>query len=192
MKNRESEFAGFEVMSPEGDLRSTIRNIPDYPKQGIMFRDITTLLGNARAFRRAVDELVQPWAGSKIDKVAGIEARGFILGGAVAHQVSAGFVPIRKKGKLPHTTVRIAYSLEYGIDEMEMHDDAVGKGERVILVDDLIATGGTAEGAVKLLRQMGAEVLAACFVIDLPELGGADKLRKMDVPVRTLISFDGH
>ena len=179
-------------MSLEGDLKSTIRNIPDYPKKGIMFRDITTLLGNARAFRRAVDELVQPWAGSKIDKVAGIEARGFILGGAVAHQVSAGFVPIRKKGKLPHTTVRIAYSLEYGIDEMEMHEDAVQKGDRVILVDDLIATGGTAEGAVKLLRQMGAEVLAACFVIDLPELGGADKLRKMDVPVRTLISFEGH
>jgi adenine phosphoribosyltransferase len=187
-------LAGIEgiKMSLEGDLRSTIRNIPDYPKKGIMFRDITTLLGDARAFRRAVDELVQPWAGSKIDKVAGIEARGFILGGAVAHQVSAGFVPIRKKGKLPHTTVRIAYSLEYGIDEMEMHEDAVKKGERVILVDDLIATGGTAEGAVKLLRQMGAEVLAACFVIDLPELGGADKLRKMDVPVRTLISFEGH
>jgi adenine phosphoribosyltransferase len=179
-------------MSFEGDLRATVRNIPDYPKKGIMFRDITTLLGDARAFRRAVDEMVQPWAGSKIDKVAGIEARGFILGGAVAHQVSAGFVPIRKKGKLPHTTVRIAYSLEYGIDEMEMHEDAVKKGERVIVVDDLIATGGTAEGAVKLLRQMGAEVLAACFVIDLPELGGADKLRKMDVPVRTLISFEGH
>ena len=179
-------------MSLETDLRSAIRNIPDYPKKGIMFRDITTLLGDARAFRRAVDEMVQPWAGSKIDKVAGIEARGFILGGAVAHQVSAGFVPIRKKGKLPHTTVRIAYSLEYGVDEMEMHDDAVKPGERVILVDDLIATGGTAEGAVKLLRQMGAEVLAACFVIDLPELGGADKLRKMNVPVRTLISFDGH
>ena len=142
---------------------------------GIMFRDITTLLGNARAFRRAVDELVQPWAGMKIDKVAGIEARGFILGGAVAHQVSAGFIPIRKKGKLPHKRVSIAYSLEYGLDEMEMHEDAVAKGERVILVDDLIATGGTAEGAVKLLQQMGADVLAACFIIDLPELGGADK-----------------
>ena len=176
----------------EFDLRSSIRTIPDYPKPGIMFRDITTLLGNARAFRRAVDELVQPWAGMKIDKVAGIEARGFILGGAVAHQVSAGFVPIRKKGKLPHTTVRIAYSLEYGLDEMEMHADAVNKGERVVLVDDLIATGGTAEGAVKLLRQMGAAVLAACFIIDLPELGGADKLRKLDVPVRTLIAFAGH
>ncbi len=176
----------------ESDLRAAIRTIPDYPKPGIMFRDITTLLGNARTFRRAVDELVQPWAGMKIDKVAGIEARGFILGGAVAHQVSAGFVPIRKKGKLPHTTVRIAYSLEYGIDEMEMHEDAVAAGERVILVDDLIATGGTAEGAIKLLRQMGANVLAACFIIDLPDLGGAAKLRKLDVPVRTLISFEGH
>jgi adenine phosphoribosyltransferase len=176
----------------ENDLRAMIRTIPDYPKPGIMFRDITTLLGDARAFRRAVDELVQPWAGMKIDKVAGIEARGFILGGAVAHQVSAGFIPIRKKGKLPHKRVSIAYSLEYGLDEMEVHEDAVTKGERVILVDDLIATGGTAEGAVKLMRQLGANVLAACFVIDLPELGGAEKLRKMDVPVRTLISFEGH
>src|SRR6202023_1031608 len=181
------------MVSPvlENDLKSAIRNIPDYPKPGIMFRDITTLLGNARAFRRAVDELVQPWAGSKIDKVAGVKARGFILGGGVAHQVSAGFVPIRKKGKLPHTTVRVAYSLEYGLDEMEMHEDAVERGERVILVDDLIATGGTAEGAVKLLRNMGAQVLAACFIIDLPDLGGADKLRRLDVPVRTLIAFDG-
>ena len=174
------------------DLRAAIRTIQDYPKPGIMFRDITTLLGDARAFRRAVDQLVHPWAGSKVDKVAGIEARGFILGGAVAHQVSAGFVPIRKKGKLPYETVRIAYSLEYGIDEMEMHKDAVAQGERVILVDDLIATGGTAEGAVKLLRNMGAEVLAACFVIDLPELGGAAKLRALGVPVRTLVSFEGH
>ncbi len=174
------------------DLRSTIRTIPDYPKPGIQFRDITTLLGNARAFRRAVDELVQPWAGSKIDKVAGIEARGFIIGGAIAHQVSAGFVPIRKKGKLPHDTVRIAYSLEYGIDEMEMHKDGVSKGERVILVDDLIATGGTAEGAVKLLQQRGAEVLAAVFIIDLPDLGGAAKIRKLGVPVRTLVQFEGH
>ena len=152
----------------ENDLQSSIRAIPDYPKPGIVFRDITTLLGNARAFRRAVDELVQPWAGMKIDKVAGIEARGFILGGAVAHQVSAGFVPIRKKGKLPHKRVSIDYSLEYGLDEIEMHEDAVEKGDRVIVVDDLIATGGTAEGAVKLLRQLGAQVLACCFIIDLP------------------------
>jgi adenine phosphoribosyltransferase len=179
-------------MTPEYDLKSTVRTIPDYPKPGIMFRDITTLLGDARAFRRAVDELVQPWAGSKIDKIAGIEARGFILGGALAHQVSAGFVPIRKRGKLPHATVRIAYSLEYGVDEMEMHVDAIHPGERVILIDDLIATGGTAEGAVKLLRQIGANVVAACFIIDLPELGGAAKLRAMDVSVRTLMTFEGH
>ncbi len=176
----------------ESDLKKAIRTIPDYPKPGIMFRDITTLLGDARAFRRAVDELVQPWAGSKIDKVAGIEARGFILGGAVAHQVSAGFVPIRKKGKLPHKRVSVTYALEYGTDEIEIHADALVKGEKVVLVDDLIATGGTAEAAVKLLRQLGAEVLAACFVIDLPELGGAEKLRKLNVPVRTLVSFEGH
>lgn len=173
-------------------LRDAIRTIPDYPKPGIMFRDITTLLGDARAFRQAVDALVQPWAGTKIDKVAGMEARGFILGGAVAHQLSAGFVPIRKKGKLPHTTVRIAYSLEYGIDEMEMHQDAVKPGERVILIDDLIATGGTAEGACKLLKQIGADVVAACFVIDLPDLGGAQKIRDMGVPVRSLLEFSGH
>jgi len=176
----------------ENDLKAAIRTIPDYPKPGIMFRDITTLLGNPRAFRRAVDELVQPWAGSKIDKIAGIEARGFIIGGAIAHQLSAGFVPIRKKGKLPHKSVRIAYSLEYGLDEMEMHEDAVAPGERVILVDDLIATGGTAEGAVKLLRQMGADVVSAVFMVDLPDLGGADKLRALGVNVRTLVSFEGH
>ena len=174
------------------DLAQSIRTIADYPKPGILFRDITTLLGDARAFRRAVDELVQPWAGTKVDKVAGIEARGFILGGAVAHQLSAGFVPVRKKGKLPHTTVSIAYSLEYGLDEMEMHEDAVKPGEHVVLVDDLIATGGTAIGAVQLLRRLGADVVAACFVIDLPDLGGAKKLADMSVPVRALIAFEGH
>jgi adenine phosphoribosyltransferase len=174
------------------DLTASIRTIPDYPKPGILFRDITTLLGDARAFRRAVDELVQPWAGTKVDKVAGIEARGFILGGAVAHQLSAGFVPVRKKGKLPHATVSIAYSLEYGLDHMEMHRDAITANERVILIDDLIATGGTAEGAVKLLRQLGADIVAACFVIDLPDLGGAKKLEALGVPVRSLIAFPGH
>jgi adenine phosphoribosyltransferase len=178
--------------SLEKTLLSAIRTIPDYPKPGIMFRDITTLLGNPGAFRRAIDELVHPYAGQKIDKVAGIEARGFILGGAMAHQLSAGFVPIRKKGKLPHETVRIAYSLEYGVDEMEVHRDAVKEGERVLLVDDLIATGGTAEGAVKLLRQIGADMVTACFVIDLPELGGRKKLEALGVNVRTLIEFDGH
>ena len=174
------------------DLAASIRSIPDYPKPGIIFRDITTLLGNPRAFRRTVDELVNPYAGLKIDKIAGMEARGFILGGAVAHQLSAGFVPIRKKGKLPHETVRIAYSLEYGVDEMEMHRDAVQPGEKVILVDDLIATGGTAVGAVQLLRQIGADVVSCCFVIDLPDLGGRKKLEALGVEVRTLVEFSGH
>ncbi len=180
-------------MTPHfSDLADSIRSIPDYPRPGIIFRDITTLLGNARAFRRAVDELVNPYAGMKIDKIAGMEARGFILGGAVAHQLSAGFVPIRKKGKLPYETVRIAYSLEYGLDEMEMHKDAVQPGEKVILVDDLIATGGTAVGAVQLLRQIGADVVSACFVIDLPDLGGRKKLEALGVEVRTLVEFSGH
>jgi len=173
-------------------LKDAVRTIADYPRPGILFRDITTLLGDAWAFRRAVDELVQPWAGSKIDKIAGIEARGFILGGAVAHQLSAGFVPVRKKGKLPGDIVRIAYSLEYGLDEMEVHRDALKAGERVILVDDLIATGGTAEAAVQLLRKLGADVVAAIFVIDLPDLGGAERLRGLGVPVRTLMTFSGH
>lgn len=176
----------------QDELIASVRTIPDYPKEGILFRDITTLLGDARAFRRAVDALVQPWAGSKVDQVAGIEARGFILGGAVAHQLSAGFVPIRKKGKLPYETVRIAYSLEYGLDEMEMHKDAIQPGDKVIVVDDLIATGGTAEGACKLLKSMGADIVAACFIIDLPDLGGRAKIEALDVPVRTLIEFPGH
>ncbi len=174
------------------ELKRAIRTIPDYPRPGIQFRDITTLLGNARAFRLTVDELVRPCAEMPVDRVAGIEARGFILGGAVAHQLRAGFVPIRKKGKLPHTTVRVAYSLEYGVDEMEMHTDAVSPGERLILIDDLIATGGTAEAAVRLLRQRGAEVLAACFIVDLPELGGSGRLEAAGVPVRSLLSFEGH
>ena len=174
------------------DLKTAIRTIPDYPKAGIMFRDITTLLGHPRAFRRAVDELVQPFAGAKIDRVAGIEARGFILGGAVAHQLSVGFLPLRKKGKLPHKTVSVDYALEYGTDTIEMHLDGCAAGERVMLIDDLIATGGTAMAAIELLRKCGAEVVAAAFVIDLPELGGADKLRAAGVPVQTLVAFEGH
>ncbi len=177
---------------PPMDLISTVRTIPDYPKPGILFRDITTLLGDARAFRRAVDGLVQPLAGAKIDKVAGIEARGFILGGAVAHQLSAGFIPLRKKGKLPHKTVSVEYALEYGVDHMEMHHDAVLAGEKVVLVDDLIATGGTAEAAIKLLRGAGAQIVAACFLVDLPDLKGADRLRAMGVQVSTLMAFEGH
>jgi adenine phosphoribosyltransferase len=174
------------------NLADSIRAIPDYPKPGIMFRDITTLLGDARAFRRAVDELVQPFAGMKIDKVAGIEARGFILGGAVAHQLSAGFVPLRKKGKLPHSTRGVEYALEYGADAIEMHLDAIRKGERVVLVDDLIATGGTALAAIHLLTQAEADIVAATFVIDLPDLGGADKLRAAGVEVLSLVAFGGH
>ena len=177
--------------SLESDLKAAIRNIPDYPKPGIIFRDITTLLGNARSFRRAVDELVQPWAGSKIDKVAGIEARGFILGGAMAHQVSAGFVPIRKKGKLPGKVVGQDYSLEYGVDRIEIHADAIHRNDRVLLIDDLVATGGTANAAIDLIRKSGGEVVAAAFVIDLPDLGGAAKLRQKGVKVHTLVEFEG-
>jgi adenine phosphoribosyltransferase len=174
------------------NLSDAIRAIPDHPKPGILFRDITTLLGDARAFRRAVDELVPPFAGLKIDKVAGIEARGFILGGAVAHQLSAGFVPLRKKGKLPHRTRAVEYALEYGTDAIEMHLDAVLEGERVMLIDDLIATGGTALAAVELLTQAKAHIVAAAFLVDLPDLGGAERLRAAGIAVSALVTFGGH
>ena len=173
-------------------VKSRIRSIPDYPKPGIVFRDITTLLGDAQGFRKAVDEMVQPYAGSGIDKVAGIDARGFILGGAVAHQLSVGFVPIRKKGKLPWQTFGQDYALEYGVDKLEIHQDAVVKGHRVLIVDDLIATGGTAEAAVMLLQRVGATVVGCTFVIDLPDLGGAKKLEALGVPVRALCAYGGH
>jgi len=170
-------------------LRQSIRTIADYPKPGIQFRDITTLLRDARAFELTVDALIEPWRDQHLDKVAGIEARGFILGGAVAHGLKCGFVPIRKRGKLPHETVRVAYSLEYGVDEMEMHTDAIRAGERVLLIDDLIATGGTATGAASLLQSAGAQVCAACFVIDLPGLGGAARLRTAGISVQSLLTF---
>jgi adenine phosphoribosyltransferase len=174
------------------NIKDAIRTIPDYPRPGIMFRDITTLLGNARAFRTVVDRLVQPYAGVRIDKVAGIEARGFILGGAVAHQLAVGFVPVRKKGKLPWTTVRQEYNLEYGADAVEIHADALEKGEQVLIVDDLIATGGTAFAAVKLIEQLGAQVVGASFVIDLPDLGGLQKLRALGIRIEALCAFEGH
>ena len=174
------------------NIKDAIRTIPDYPKPGIMFRDITTLLGNARAFRRAVDEMVQPYAGMKIDKVAGLEARGFILGGAVAHQLSTGFVPIRKKNKLPFTTIGEDYDLEYGQDRVEIHIDAIKPGDHVLLVDDLIATGGTALAGIRLMERAGAKVIGCSFVIDLPELGGADRLRASGHHVHALVAFEGH
>jgi len=174
------------------NFKDAIRTIPDYPKPGIMFRDITTLLGNPRAFRRAIDELVQPYAGMKIDKVAGLEARGFILGGAVAHQLSVGFIPVRKKGKLPHTVIGEDYDLEYGQDRMEIHIDALEKGEARVADRRLIATGGTAFAGIKLLERGGANVIGCSFVIDLPELGGADKLRAIGKPVTALVAFEGH
>ena len=170
-------------------LRQSIRTIADYPKPGIQFRDITTLLRDPRAFEMTIEALIAPWRGQSIDKVAGIEARGFILGGAVALGLKAGFIPIRKRGKLPHETVRVAYSLEYGVDEMEMHKDAIESGERVLLLDDLIATGGTATGAAQLLKSAGAQMVAASFVIDLPDLGGAARLRGAGIEVHSLLTF---
>jgi adenine phosphoribosyltransferase len=174
------------------DIKRYIRTIPDYPRPGVMFRDITTLLANLHAFRAAIDELVWPFLRSDIDYVAGIEARGFILGGAVAHVLGRGFVPIRKKGKLPYRVIGQEYSLEYGVDTIEIHADAIKPGDRVLLVDDLVATGGTATAAIDLIRKSGGDLIAAAFVIDLPELGGAGKLRDNGVKVHTLVSFEGH
>ncbi|MCP2671552.1 adenine phosphoribosyltransferase [Maricaulaceae bacterium EIL42A08] len=172
-------------------IKRAIRTIPDHPKPGIQFRDVTTLLGDAAAFRAAIDAMVYPFAGNKIDKVAGIEARGFILGGAVAHQLSVGFVPVRKKGKLPHDTIAESYELEYGTDEVEIHTDAIKDGENILIVDDLIATGGTAEAAIKLLRRAGANIVGASFIIDLPNLGGARRVTNLGVPVTRLVEFEG-
>jgi len=174
------------------DIKKAVRTIPDHPKAGIMFRDITTLLGDAAAFNYTVEQMAKPYAGKPIDKVAGIEARGFVFGGAIAHILGLGFTPIRKKGKLPWQTVQQEYALEYGVDVVEMHKDAVPPGARVLLVDDLIATGGTAEAAVKLLESVGAKVVGACFVIDLPDLGGAAKLRARGIEVSSLCAFEGH
>ena len=173
------------------ELKDLIRTIPDHPHAGILFRDITTLLQDARGFRQAVDQLVQPFAGTKIDKVVGIEARGFILGGAVSHQLSVGFVPVRKKGKLPWKAMTQEYALEYGTDVMEMHQDAITPGEQVLIVDDLIATGGTVEAAIKLIERAGGVVIGTSFVIDLPDLGGRRRIEAMGKSVLTLMAFEG-
>jgi adenine phosphoribosyltransferase len=174
------------------DYAALIRTIPDYPKAGIMFRDITTLLGDAAGFRAVVDALVERYRPVDIDMVAGIEARGFILGGAVAHQLGKGFVPIRKKGKLPWKTIGQEYQLEYGTDIIEMHEDAVPAGAKVLVVDDLIATGGTAVAAAQLIAKSGGSVAGACFIIDLPDLGGVARLEEQGIPVTALCKFEGH
>ncbi len=163
------------------DLRRFIRTIPDYPRPGVQFRDITTLLGNAQALDTTLTELAAPWLGAGITHVAGIEARGFILGGALACRLAAAFVPLRKKGKLPHATIGVEYSLEYGVDQLEMHADGVKPGDRVLLVDDLIATGGSAAAGVRLLQSLHATVVGAAFVIDLPELGGTARLEQAGI-----------
>ncbi|HBH00230.1 MAG: adenine phosphoribosyltransferase [Rhodobacteraceae bacterium] len=173
------------------DVKEYIRTIADFPKEGIMFRDVTTLFGDPRGFRAAIDQMLHPWAGQSIEKVAGLEARGFILGGAVAHQLSIGFVPVRKKGKLPHRTISESYALEYGEAVMEIHEDAVQPGEKVLVVDDLIATGGTAIAGVKLLERLGAQIAGCAFLVDLPDLGGTAKLRAMGIAVNSLCAFEG-
>lgn len=179
------------VRQSQKSVRDYIRTIVDFPKEGIIFRDVTTLFQDARGFRIAVDQLLAPYAGAQIDKVVGLEARGFILGGAVAHQLTLGFVPIRKKGKLPGAVLSEAYQLEYGEAVMEIHDDAIKPGEKVLIVDDLLATGGTAKAAIRLCERLGAEVVGCAFVIDLPDLGGRKLLEDAGVDVYSLTSFDG-
>ena len=174
------------------DLKSKIRTIPDYPKPGIMFRDVTTLMGDAEAFAYAIEAMAAPFVGKGITQVAGIDARGFVLGGAIAVRLGSGFLPLRKPGKLPYETYSETYALEYGTDALHMHTDGVDERDLVLLVDDLIATGGTAEAGCKLLRRAGARIAAAMFLVDLPELGGADRLRGHGVDVTALLSFEGH
>lgn len=174
------------------DLKALVRTIPDYPKPGILFRDITTLLADGPGFRDVIDGLAARYQGRGIAKVAGIEARGFILGGALADRLGAGFIPIRKQGKLPFETIGHDYLLEYGTDRVEIHRDALDHGELVVLIDDLLATGGTALAGLTLLRQLGAEVYEAGFAIELPELGGRGRLEAAGCPVHALIDFEGH
>lgn len=172
-------------------LRSLIRTIPDYPKPGIMFRDVTTLFRDPEGFELAVIAMARPFRTMHVDAVAGIEARGFILGGAIADRLGCGFVPIRKKGKLPWKTIGQEYTLEYGVDAIEIHEDAIKKDERILIVDDLVATGGTAEAAIKLVRATGGTVVGATFVIDLPDLGGMKKLAALNVETHALMEFEG-
>ena len=178
-------------MTPRKTVKDYIRTIVDFPHEGILFRDVTTLFADARGFRMAIDEMLHPWAGEEIDKVVGLEARGFILGGAIAHQLSKGFVPIRKKGKLPGPTISQAYSLEYGEAVMEMHEDAIALGEKVLIVDDLLATGGTCGAGIKLIERLGGEIVGCSFIVDLPELGGRKLLENLGMEVSVLCEFEG-
>ncbi len=173
------------------NVQDYIRTIPDFPHEGILFRDVTTLFSDPRGFRMAVDQMLHPYAGADIDVIVGLEARGFILGGAIAHQLGKGFVPIRKKGKLPGKTIEQAYQLEYGEAVMEMHDDAIEAGAKVLVIDDLLATGGTAEAGIKLLEKLGGVVVGCSFIIDLPELGGRKKLEALGMDVHVLCEFEG-
>jgi adenine phosphoribosyltransferase len=172
-------------------IKTLIRTIPHYPHQGIMFRDITTLLKDPVGLRSTVDQLVKRYKGKRIDKVAGIESRGFIIGAPVAYQLGVGFVPVRKKGKLPAETIGHDYQLEYGADRIEIHVDAINKGEHVLLVDDLIATGGTAEAAAALIGKMGASVVECAFIVDLPDVGGRKRLENAGLKVFALCEFEG-
>jgi len=172
-------------------IKTLIRTIPHYPHQGIMFRDITTLLKNPIGLRSTIDQIAKRYKGQPISKVAGIESRGFIVGAPVAYLLGIGFVPIRKKGKLPAETIGHDYELEYGADRIEIHTDAISPGERVLLIDDLIATGGTAEAAATLIGKMGAEVVECCFIVDLPDVGGRKRLEKLGLKVFALCEFEG-
>lgn len=172
-------------------VKDYIRTIVDFPHEGIMFRDVTTLFADPRGFRMCIDQMLHPNAGQPIDKVVGLEARGFILGGAIAHQLGTGFVPVRKKGKLPGTTISQDYKLEYGEAIVEIHDDAIEAGERILVVDDLLATGGTAEAGIKLIERLGGDIIGCSFIVDLPELGGRKKLQSMNMDVQVLCEFDG-
>ena len=172
-------------------VQDYIRTVVDFPHEGILFRDLTTLFADPRGFRMAIDQMLHPYAGEQIDKVVGLEARGFILGGAIAHQLGTGFVPIRKKGKLPATTISQKYTLEYGEAVMELHDDAITAEERILLVDDLLATGGTAEAGISLIERLGGEIIGCSFIVDLPDLGGRAKLEKLGMSVRALCAYEG-
>ena len=178
-------------MNNRKTVRDYIRTIVDFPHEGILFRDVTTLFADPRGFRMAIDQLLHPYAGMEIDKVVGLEARGFILGGAIAHQLTVGFVPIRKKGKLPGRTISQDYKLEYGEAIVEVHDDAIQPGEKILLVDDLLATGGTAEAGIKLIERLGGEIIGCAFIIDLPDLGGRKLLETLGYEVHALCDFEG-